>query len=51
MNLTSILSGSADPQRLVDSYTKLFGVLATRAEPGHSRGAIHPGTLSIVPGQ
>ena len=32
MNFNSILIGSADPQRLVDYYTKLFG------EPGFSDG-------------
>ena len=32
MNFNSILVGSADPKRLVDSYTKLFG------EPGFNDG-------------
>ena len=32
MNFNSILIGSADPQRLVDYYTKLFG------EPGMVEG-------------
>ena len=33
MNFNSILVGSADPKRLVDYYTKLFG------EPGFTDGA------------
>ncbi len=32
MNLNSILVGSADPQRLTDYYTKLFGA------PGWNEG-------------
>ena len=35
MNLNSILIGSADPQRLTDYYTKLFGA------PGWNEGGYH----------
>jgi predicted enzyme related to lactoylglutathione lyase len=48
MNFNSILVGSADPQRLVEYYTKLFG------EPGFSDGTyagwmIGSGYLTIGP--
>ena len=48
MNLNSILIGSADPQRLKDYYTKLFG------EPGWSEGEfggwqIGSGFVSVGP--
>ena len=41
MNFNSILIGSADPQRLVDYYTKLFGepTMADRAATPAGRSA------------
>ena len=36
MNFNSILIGSADPQRLVDYYTKLFGAPAMPEEGGYT---------------
>ena len=38
MNFNSILIGSADPQRLVDYYTKLFGPPTMTDDPGGYTG-------------
>jgi predicted enzyme related to lactoylglutathione lyase len=46
VNFNSILIGSADPQRLVDYYTKLFGA-PTFADGGYSGWRIGSGFFTI----
>ncbi|MBA2719938.1 MAG: VOC family protein [Chloroflexi bacterium] len=48
MDFNSILIGSADPQRLADYYTKLFGAPAM-SEGGYTGWAIGSGWLTIGP--
>ena len=48
MNLNSILIGSADPQRLVDDYSKLFGT-PVWAEGGYSGWQIGTGIVTVGP--
>ena len=48
MNLNNILIGSADPQRLVEYYTKLFGQPAM-AEGGYTGWQIGSGFVSVGP--
>jgi predicted enzyme related to lactoylglutathione lyase len=48
MNLNSILIGSADPKRLADFYTKLFGAPGW-AEGGYSGWQIGTGFVSVGP--
>ncbi len=48
MNFNSILIGSADPQRLVDYYTKLFGK-PTMEDGGYTGWLIGSGFMSIGP--
>ncbi len=46
MNFNSILIGSADPQRLVDYYTKLFGK-PTMEDGGYSGWQIGSGFFTV----
>jgi predicted enzyme related to lactoylglutathione lyase len=48
MNFNSILIGSADPQRLVSYYTKLFGTPGFQ-DGGYSGWAIGSGYLTVGP--
>lgn len=48
MNFNSILIGSADPQRLVDYYTKLFGE-PTWNDGGYTGWLIGSGAVTIGP--
>jgi predicted enzyme related to lactoylglutathione lyase len=48
MNLNSILIGSADPQRLIDYYTKLFGK-PVMADEGYAGWQLGSGFLSVGP--
>ena len=48
MNLNSILIGSADPQRLADYYTKLFGAPGWN-EGGYSGWKIGTGFVTVGP--
>lgn len=48
MNFNSILIGSADPQRLVDYYTKLFGEPAM-SEGGYTGWLVGSGFVSVGP--
>ena len=48
MDFNSILIGSADPQRLADYYTKLFGTPAM-SDGGYTGWAIGSGWLTIGP--
>jgi predicted enzyme related to lactoylglutathione lyase len=48
MDFNSILIGSADPQRLVDYYTKLFGE-PTMSEGGYTGWLIGRGFLTVGP--
>lgn len=48
MNLNSILIGSADPQRLAEYYTKLFGAVGW-AEGGYNGWAIGSGYVTVGP--
>jgi predicted enzyme related to lactoylglutathione lyase len=48
MNFNSILVGSADPQRLVDYYTKLFGPPGF-SDGGYSGWQLGSGFLTIGP--
>jgi predicted enzyme related to lactoylglutathione lyase len=48
MNFNSILIGSADPQALVDYYTKLFGKPAF-SEGGYSGWQIGTGFVTVGP--
>jgi predicted enzyme related to lactoylglutathione lyase len=48
VNLNSILIGSADPQRLSDYYTKLFGAPGW-AEGGYSGWKIGTGFVTVGP--
>lgn len=48
MNFSSILIGSADPQGLVDYYTKLFGE-PTMSDGGYTGWLIGSGFLSVGP--
>jgi predicted enzyme related to lactoylglutathione lyase len=48
MNFNSILIGSADPQRLVDYYTKLFGKPAME-EGGYAGWQVGSGFVSVGP--
>jgi predicted enzyme related to lactoylglutathione lyase len=48
VNLNSILIGSADPQRLADYYTKLFGAPGW-VEGGYSGWKIGTGLLTVGP--
>lgn len=48
MNLNSILIGSADPQRLTDYYTKLFGTPGWD-DGGYTGWQIGTGMISIGP--
>ncbi len=48
MNLNSVLIGSADPQRLADYYTKLFGA-AGWAEGGYSGWQLGSGFVTVGP--
>jgi predicted enzyme related to lactoylglutathione lyase len=48
MNFNSILIGSADPQRLVDYYTKLFGE-PTMSEGGYTGWLIGSGFVTVGP--
>ena len=48
MNLNSILIGSADPQRLTDYYTKLFGAPGWN-EGGFTGWQIGSGFLTVGP--
>jgi predicted enzyme related to lactoylglutathione lyase len=48
MNFNNILIGSADPQRLVDYYTKLFGEPAF-ADGGYTGWQIGSGYMTVGP--
>jgi predicted enzyme related to lactoylglutathione lyase len=48
MNFNSILIGSADPERLVDYYTKLFGAPGF-SEGGYSGWQIGTGFMTVGP--
>ncbi len=48
MNLNSILIGSADPQRLADYYTKLFGAPGW-TEGGYNGWQIGTGFVTVGP--
>jgi predicted enzyme related to lactoylglutathione lyase len=48
MNFNSILIGSADPQRLVDYYTKLFGKPAME-DGGYAGWQVGSGFVSVGP--
>ena len=48
MNFNNILIGSADPQRLVDYYTKLFGEPAM-ADGGYTGWLIGSGFVTVGP--
>ena len=48
MNFNSILIGSADPQRLADYYTKLFGKPAME-DGGYTGWAVGSGFVSVGP--
>ena len=48
MNLNSILIGSADPQRLTDYYTRLFGAPGWK-EGGYSGWQIGTGFVTVGP--
>ena len=48
MNLNSILIGSADPQRLADYYTRLFGA-AGWSEGGYNGWRIGSGFMTVGP--
>jgi len=48
VNLDSILIGSADPQRLADYYTRLFGTLFCKVS-GYTRRYTHPGIVTAGP--
>lgn len=48
MNFNSILIGSADPQRLIDYYTKLFGEPAF-ADGGYTGWQIGSGWVTVGP--
>jgi predicted enzyme related to lactoylglutathione lyase len=48
MDFNSILIGSADPQRLVDYYTKLFGE-PTMSDGGYTGWSIGTGFVSVGP--
>ena len=48
MNFNSILIGSADPQRLVDYYTRLFGEPAM-SDGGYTGWSIGAGWITIGP--
>jgi predicted enzyme related to lactoylglutathione lyase len=48
MNFNSILIGSADPRRLVDYYTKLFGA-PTMADGDYSGWLIGSGFMTVGP--
>ena len=48
MNFNSILIGSADPQRLVDYYTKLFGA-PMMADGGYAGWQLGQGFVSVGP--
>ena len=48
MNFNSILIGSADPGRLVDYYTKVFGE-PTMAEGGYTGWLIGSGFVTVGP--
>lgn len=48
MNLNSILIGSADPQRLADYYTRLFGAPGWN-EGGYSSWQIGTGFITVGP--
>lgn len=48
MNLNSILIGSADPQRLTDFYTRLFGTPVWN-EGGYSSWQIGSGLVTVGP--
>ena len=48
MNFNSILIGSADPQRLVDYYTKLFGA-PSMSEGGYTGWLIGSGFVTVGP--
>jgi predicted enzyme related to lactoylglutathione lyase len=48
MNFNSILIGSADPQRLVDYYTRLFGP-PTMSEGGYTGWLLGSGFLTLGP--
>ena len=43
MNFNSILIGSADPRRLVDYYTKLFGPPTMPEQGGYTGWQLGPG--------
>jgi predicted enzyme related to lactoylglutathione lyase len=48
MNLNSVLIGSADPQRLTEYYTRLFGAVGW-AEGGYSGWQIGTGFVTVGP--
>ncbi len=48
MNFNSILIGSADPDRLVEYYTRLFGA-PTMSEGGYTGWQIGSGFMSVGP--
>jgi predicted enzyme related to lactoylglutathione lyase len=49
MNFNSILIGSADPQRLVDYYTKLFGPPTMPEQGGYTGWQLGQGFVTIGP--
>ena len=49
MNFNSILIGSADPHRLVDYYTKLFGAPAMPEQGGYTGWQLGQGFVTVGP--
>lgn len=49
MNFNSILIGSADPQRLVDYYTKLFGAPTMPEQGGYTGWQLGQGFMTVGP--